>query len=291
METPNEVQTVAPSVTGSARRLVSIWQGLRGFGLKKLFLACAGVGAGLAVGVTATTASLIWFTSRPIPIHEWPRLEVEGVGLRAKLKTDWSDSVRYQFVVTPRSDELKGAFDRAVRTHRDSISFTIHLYDKAGFELCKKDVKPTPFVDAEDRFDRLHANETFYSSECPRAQYKEADHWSLSYVFPALAADTSQNAATPNGRAVEGKRVASTKPSIGPETPNEGDDTLTGFDFSSGHLETRSGKTFVIYRDGERYTALVWSTSSPIHFNCKSRSDCLVENIGNSEAVHGRLLK
>jgi len=291
METPGEVQNVPPPATADMQRHVSIWQRLKSFSPKKVFLVCVGVGAGLAGGVVATVALVVWFTSRPIPIREWPRLDVEGAGLRAKLKTDWSDSVRYQFLVTPRSDELKPAFDRAVRAHRDSISFTIHLYDKAGFELCKKDVKPTPFVDAEDRFEGLHANDTFYSFECSRAHYKEADHWNLGYVFPVLAVEKSQNGATPNGNAVDAKKVSSTKPSIGPETPIEGEDTLTGFDLSSGHLETRSGKTFLIYRDGERYTALGWSTSSPIHFNCKSRSDCLIENTGNNEAVHGRLLR
>ena len=54
--------------------------------------------------------------------------------MKAKLKTDWNDSVRYQLVVTPRSDDLKAAFDDKVRLHRDSISFTVHLFDKAGFE-------------------------------------------------------------------------------------------------------------------------------------------------------------
>ena len=57
---------------------------------------------------------MVWITSRPIPAREWPRLEVEGAGVRAKLKTDWNDSVRYQLVVTPRSDDLKTAFDNAV---------------------------------------------------------------------------------------------------------------------------------------------------------------------------------
>jgi hypothetical protein len=66
----------------------SIWQRMKGFGLKKLFLVCLGVGAGLGIGIVATVASISWVTSRPIPAREWPQLEVEGAGLRAKLKTD-----------------------------------------------------------------------------------------------------------------------------------------------------------------------------------------------------------
>ena len=177
--------SIPAPVTANGARL-SIWERLKAIGLKRLFLTCMGIGVGLGIGVVATVASVVWLTSRPIPARDWPRVEVESVGLKARLRTDWNDSVRYQLVVTPRSDNLKAAFDDIVRLHRDSISFTVHLYDKAGFELCKKDVKPTPFVDTGSRIDGLHANDSFFSFECSRSNYKEADHWSLSYVFPAL---------------------------------------------------------------------------------------------------------
>lgn len=269
----------------------SIWQRIRTFGFKRLFLVCVGVGVGMVVGLAGIAYSIVWLTSRPIAAREWPRLEVEGAGLRANLKTDWNDSARYQLKVTPRSDDLKVAFDKTVRSHRDSISFTIHLYDRAGFELCKKDVKPTPFVDASDSFTGLEANDTFLSFECSRSSYKQADRWTLSYVFPALTAETNSGQALNQDNAAT-KGWSRTKPSTQQDTPVlEGDDTLTGFDLGSGHLETRSGKTFFVYRDGERLTALLWNTSAPIHFNCKPRSDCLIENATNNEAVHGRLLR
>jgi len=234
METPGEVQGVPPPVAFNARSHVSIWRRLKGLTLKKLFLVSLGIGVGLGVALVATFASITWFTSRPIPAREWPRLEVEAAGLRVKLKTDWNDSVRYQLVITPRSDNLKTAFDNAIRSHRDSISFTIHLYDKAGFELCKQEgVKPTPFVDASDRFEGLRANDTFLSYECPRSNYKEADRWSLSYVFPTLTADTSSSTIpAPNESKAKAKPL--TSPAAAPSrenTPSEEDDTLTGFDY------------------------------------------------------------
>lgn len=200
--------------------------------------------------------------------------------------------MRYQLVVTPRSSDLKNAFDNAVRTHRDSISFTIHLYDMAGFELCKKDVKPTPFVDTENHYEGLHSTKELYSFECSRDAYKEADHWSLSYVLPSLPSELN-NVAT------------QTKPGLNPTKPEgqpdnarlEGDDILTGFDLYSGHMETRSGKTFVVYREGEKSTAEDWridgevsGTQHHIHFNCKT-SDCLIENADNNQVVHGKLVR
>ena len=148
METPAGLEGGPTPVAASGQPHVSIMRRLKSLSLKKLFLAFVGIGAGFGVALVATFGSIAWFASRPIPARDWPRLNVEGAGLKAKLRTDWNDSVRYQLVVTPRSDDLKAVFDDAVRSHRDSISFTLHLYDKAGFELCKKDVKPTPFVDA-----------------------------------------------------------------------------------------------------------------------------------------------
>jgi len=281
------------SVSLATQPRSSKWQRLKSFGLKKLFLVCIGIGAGLGIGIVAIVASVVWITSRPIPAREWPRLEVEGAGLRAKLKTDWNDSVRYQLVVTPRSDDLKTAFDSTVRTHRDSISFTIHLYDTAGFELCKKDVKTTPFVGTDGRYEGLHATETLYSFECSRSAYKDADHWNISYVFPALTSDAAN--------------VTQSKTMLGPSTPMvappdsgplEDDDILTGFDLFSGHLETRSGKTFVVYREGEKSTAETWAIHGQVsgeqlqlHFSCKTRNDCIIENAENHQAVHGKLVR
>jgi len=274
-------------VTSEVQSRLSIGQRIKGFGLKRLLVACVGIGVGLGIGIIATVASIVWLTSRPtptpepIPARDWPQLDVEGAGLRAKLKTDWNDSVRLQLLVTPRSDDLRAAFNDAVQSHRDSISFTVHLYDKAGFELCKKDVTPTPAVGAADRIDELQANDTFLGYECSLSNYKEADDWNLSYVFPALIAKTKTATA----------RTATPQES----TPSEEDDTLTGFDSYRGHLETLSGKTFLV-REGEKDIASMWNINAQVegkkqprlHITCKTKDDCVIENTTNSQAVHGR---
>jgi hypothetical protein len=286
MDTTDEVHgSSQPAILEGGR--LSIWQKLKSSDLKRLFLVCIGVGAGMGIFALTAAVSINWVTSRPIPVREWPRLEMKGVGLKAKLKTDWNDTVRYQLLVTPLSDDLKGAFDTTVRADRSTISFTVHLYDKSGFEVCTQDVKPAPFVNAEGHYDELGANSIFYSPDCPRARYKDADRWSLSYIFPSITADSP----VPRQAVVPGRSDAKPTRSTGQESPSEGDDMLTGFDLLSGHLETRSGKTFLINREGERYAALMWGTSSAIHFDCKSTDDCLIENTGNKAAVHGRLLR
>jgi len=66
-------------------------------------------------------------------------------------------------------------------------------------------------------------------------------------------------------------------------------DSLTGFDMWSGHLETKSGHTFVVTREGEKITAVGWSAGSQIEYSCDRKRSCLIEN--GSEAVHARLAR
>lgn len=288
----NEVQ-LAAATTAQVR--LTLWQRLKNLGIKKLILICLGIGTGLGIGVVATVACIMWLSSREIPARDWSELDIASIGVKAKLKTDWNDSVRYQLVVTPRSDDLKAAFDHAVQSQRDSISLTIHLYDKAGFELCKKEhVKPTPVVNAENRIEELHSNDVFYSFECSRSDYKKIDHWSLGHVFPQLSANNSSGST--NAKAKPAATSASTARQ--PDVPTETDDTLTGFDFLNGHLETLSGNTFLV-RTGEQDIANTWNIRVQVeggkqprlHITCKTKDECVIENTTNNQAVHGRRIR
>jgi hypothetical protein len=77
--------------------------------------------------------------------------------------------------------------------------------------------------------------------------------------------------------------------------PTEKDDTLTGFDYLNGHLETLSGDTFLV-RPGEQDMVHMWSIKVEVeggkqpglHISCKTKTDCVIENMTNHQAVHGR---
>lgn len=276
----------------SAASSVPLWQRLKTYNLKKLLLVFVALGVGLGAGIVGIAVSVDWYQSRPIAATEWNRLDVPSLSLRASLKTDYDGLVRYQFKVRPRTQDLIPAFSSAVLSHRDTISFTLHLYDKAGFEVCKTDVRPTPVVDSDDRVSAMEANDMFLY--CSRSGYKNVDHWSLSYIFPKLP--DSRSVEMPSTK-VGGQRPRNSSADVPLET--NGDDTLTGFDLYSGHLETLSGKTFIVYREGEKMTALGWETEqevsgkgqSQIHFNCKTTSDCLIENPEKHQTVHAKLLR
>jgi hypothetical protein len=116
---------------------------------------------------------------------------------------------------------------------------------------------------------------------------------------PALHAEISSA-----GAAAPGESNTKPKTETGPghttalnNSPREGDDTLTGFDLFSGHLETLSGRTFLVYREAERSTADMWKISGElsgqpqVHFICKPTSDCTIENTTNKQVVHGRVIR
>jgi len=86
--------------------------------------------------------------------------------------------------------------------------------------------------------------------------------------------------------------------SLGENGSNDHDDTLTGFDSFSGHLETLSGSTFLV-RKGERDVASMWNIRVQVeggkqprlHIACKAQGDCIIENTTNQQAVHGKKLQ
>jgi hypothetical protein len=276
-----------------------------------------GVGAGVVLCVAAVSFSVDWLTSRPIPPRVWPKLEIKGPGLVAGLKTDWDDGVRYQLLVVPRSKDLGAAFDETVRSHRDQVKFTVRLLDKAGFEICKEDVKPSPLVGEGNRMDGLEANDHFHYAACSRSDYKKADHWNLSYVFPPLtagkpeqgsAAPAQSSAKSPKARIPRqnapdaepiGGGVKSPELGIPRDNPSVAEyDTFTGFDGYTNRLETLSGNTYLV-RGGEHGVAFMWGVNVEVngeaqprlHITCAADGDCIIRNTKNGQAVHGRRVR
>ena len=104
----------------------------------------------------------------------------------------------------------------------------IHFYDKAGFEVCSTGVEATAIHDSANAVVALAANGHFY---CSRSDYNQVDRWNVDYRFPSLLAEAGQE------KTAETKPPTLKNPSrpIRQITPQAADDTLTGFDLSSGH--------------------------------------------------------
>jgi hypothetical protein len=166
--------------------------------------------------------------------------------------------------------------------------FTIHFYDKAGFEVSSTNAEMAPIQNSNNTVESLAANGHFY---CSRSEYNQQDHWNVEYRFPLLLANAEQE----ESGETRPQTVKNPSRPISQISPQTADDTLTGFDLNSGHLEVRSGKTFLIYRDGEKDTAEGWQIWSDVthkqpglHYECDTHNECLIENEENKQAVHGR---
>jgi len=203
------------------------------------------------------------------------------------------------------SKDFATSFDTSLRSKNDLIRFTILFYDESGFELCDTDVTPYQVVNDNDQIVELLANDHFY---CSRSDYLNANRWSIKWVFPKLSASeavpapSTETRATGNSKPKDTRKNTSARKANGDTTstqviPQDEFETLTGFDYNSGHLETRSGKTFVVYRQGERTTAVAWDSEAlmgkqaRLHIKCDASGECLVENLRYNEAVHARPLK
>jgi hypothetical protein len=242
--------------------------------MRTVVIALFALGLGIGLSIVGVHALLNWYSHRAVPTKTWPAITL-SVGITAKLKTDWRDVTRYQFVVSPSNSELSKAFETAIHSGDISLRrFTLHFYDKSGFEMCKTEVLTTPTADSGNELVALTDKGDFY---CSRADYLQLDRWNIQYRFPKLVADEP----TPKQDFL----------------PVSGSDRMTGFDLSSGHLEMRSGKTFLVYREGEKDTALGWSTWADVthrqptlHFGCDAHNECLIENSDNKQAIHGRMI-
>lgn len=242
-------------------------------------------GLGVCIGLALAIWSIYWYHNRSTPVKEWPALQIQSAGIELSLKTMWSEgSLKYKFRVSPLDPKLADAFDKIAKSDLPSSQFTLRFYDRAGFKVCDVVIERlTPNVDDKGRATALTSNEE--TLDCSRAHYREAQRWTASYRFPVLWPASGVTQPTGAHEAVGGnKRKENT-------AETEEDDSLTGFDLLSGRLETHSGHTFVVAREGERNSAIWWKTSAKLHFVCKGKSDCLVENRDNDQAVHARMLR
>jgi hypothetical protein len=256
-------------------------------GWKRIVLVGLSCGVGIVVAVAAVIFLFNWYNDRPTSAKKWPEIDNPSQGFKITLRTEWRDGrVKYKLHVLPHDQSLAVAFDKVAGPAAKSGSFTVQLEDPSGFELCK--IEMVELVPQMGDDGLVHAVEAEGdASGCSRSQYLEASEWNVVYRFPKISSSTSgDDKKTPNPE-VTTKRTTRTQLTY----PFEGEDSLTGFDYSGGQLETRAGHTFAVQREGERGTALLWTASARLKYSCRSASDCLIVNVDRDEAVHARMVR
>jgi len=121
-------------------------------------------------------------------------------------------------------------------------------------------------------------------SIAPSPAKPDADALSLFREIPPAPPATRPSSSTP--LATHASKTSTPRVAKG----LEGSDTITGYDLLEGHLECREHR-FLVNRQGERVTAILWAPSDDITYTCSATGACMLKNTRRNEEIHAKLLR
>jgi len=129
---------------------------------------------------------------------------------------------------------------------------------------------------------------------CSADQYKHFDYWDFSTNFPTIAEQDELLKHPRSSRAQKAleERRAAARRAAKPQSAFyiEGDDTVSGYDTSSGALETSENRVFYIGRKSDQSAAATWASSfAHIHYKCDQHATCALQRAGTSSVITGRI--
>jgi hypothetical protein len=267
-----------------------------------LFFFAVGVGLGLTVVVSNATIS--WYKNRPLPQKAWQEQKFDGVGLRAKLETDWGnsgDELRYKLLIGPSDPAGIDDFSRMLNERQYGGKITVNLYDARHFLVAKSDNYLSAFTRVFDDSGKSKVAVVQHKFFITRDQYASLSSWDFSTNLPLI--QKADGAGKPSSSGPQNinshlpgtgqtARVGTAKSVHVPVGgPQEGDEIISGYDVANGNLETSSGRTFFIYRPGEQESAIFWSVSSQFHYQCNETLVCTLTREGTAVILHAKLRK
>ena len=129
---------------------------------------------------------------------------------------------------------------------------------------------------------------------CSADQYKHFDYWDFSTNFPTmdqqdeLLKHPRNTEAQQAARRAQGRARRAAKPQSAFYI--EGDDTVSGYDTSSGALETSENRVFYIGRKSDQSAAAAWASSfAHIHYKCDQHAICSLQRAGTLTVITGRI--
>jgi len=138
-------------------------------------------------------------------------------------------------------------------------------------------------LNRDGEVDALHSQDEI---PCPRKAYDSIVAWSMAPDFPKVEEQEAWlHPLVPIGnapKAMEARRKPAAKPVAKPFAFFiEGDDTIAGFDASTGAIETGSGRIFLIDKTSAAANAIK-SLDYPvhIHYKCDQHTTCSVARQG-----------
>lgn len=267
-----------------------------------LFFFAVGVGLGLTVVVSNATIS--WYKNRPLPQKAWQEQKFDGVGLKAKLETDWEnsgDELRYKLLIGPSDPKGIDDFLSILNEHQSGGRITVNLYDARHFLVAKSDEYLSAFTRVLDDSGKVKVAVVQGKFFISRDQYASLSSWDFSTNLPLIqkanGAGKSSDSAPQNinsrmlgaGQVAKGGTAKNGHVTVGGS--QEGDEIISGYDVANGNLETSSGRTFHIYRPGEQESAIFWPVSSQFHYQCNETLVCTLTREGTAVILHAKLRK
>ncbi len=243
------------------------------------------VGLGLGLAIVLSNAAISWHKNRPLPQKEWQERKFDGVGLRAKLETDWGnsgDELRYKLLIGPSDPAAIDEFSQKLIEHQFGGRITVNLYDARHFLVAKSDNYLSAFTRVFDDSGKIKVAVVQDAFFITRDQYASLSSWDFSTNLPIIQKTTG--AGKPNNSAIQMAKLDAAK-----DSPREGDEVISGYDVANGNLETSSGRTFFIYRPGEQSTAISWQVSSRFHYKCNENLECVLTKGDTVVVLHAKL--
>lgn len=133
---------------------------------------------------------------------------------------------------------------------------------------------------------------------CSGDAYGKVTNWSFTPDFPSLSEQNdllkqqAEKKADADRATVAHKRSASRGADRTISFSIEGDDAIMGYDASAGILETGTGESFYVEKEGGQVNLAGWQAFPiRVHYRCDSTSYCTLTRTGSGAVLHARLRK
>jgi|HubBroStandDraft_1064217.scaffolds.fasta_scaffold24748_3 hypothetical protein len=133
---------------------------------------------------------------------------------------------------------------------------------------------------------------------CSEDAYGKVTNWSFTPNFPSLSEQNdllkqeSEKKADAERAAAARKRATNKPADKTLRFSIEGDDAIVGYDAGAGILESGTGESFYVDKEGGQANLAGWQAFPiRIHYRCDSTSYCTLTRAGSGVALHARLRK
>jgi hypothetical protein len=288
--------------------------------------AAIGLLAGVIFGAILIGFSFLF--AGPAEPYDLKTQTSDATGLTGHLYTKWEDrKLQYRLSFVPSYPDQRSILSSTIGDPPHPLSISIQLKDAMGFALCSNEIllpynppppasgdaksgppAPDPAQQAAER-QREQGKDVFAVRSGPDGKIDSLDAqgvmpcssdafgkvvgWGFTTTIPSLAEQNDLLKQKEKQTLAQRNTVAHKNAPRRPEKTLffsiEGDDSIVGFDTTTGTLESSSGESFFV--DPGASMAGWQNFPIQIHYRCDQSSSCTVTRVGSGAFLHARLRK